>query len=129
MTSRPSTKRPAGKSAPSARTSTTHPAISRPRPLAATALAGAGRTAPMRQHYEIQRDSWSGWRPYGERGHTLWTPAQDPSGGPVAASCPRGRVGTYTYRLAVTVEVAGRTVDDSPAASPQIRTDCGTGVS
>ncbi|MGG2464935.1 hypothetical protein ACO0M4_35135 [Streptomyces sp. RGM 3693] len=89
----------------------------------------AGRTARMRQHYEIQRDSWSGWRPYGERGYTPWTPAQDQSGGPVAASCPRGRVGTYAYRLAVTVEVAGLTVDDSPAASPRIRTDCGTGVS
>ncbi|GGU62469.1 hypothetical protein GCM10010211_29400 [Streptomyces albospinus] len=89
----------------------------------------SGRTARMRQHYEVQRDSWSGWRPYSERGHTPWTAAQSQSGGAFATPCPRGRVGTYNYRLAVTVDVEGIGADASPAAGPEIRTDCGTGVS
>ncbi|QRX90953.1 hypothetical protein [Streptomyces noursei] len=42
---------------------------------------------------------------------------------------PRRRVCTCTYRPAFAVEVADLPVDDSPATSPQIRTDRGTGVS
>lgn len=89
----------------------------------------SGRTARLRQHYEVQRDSWSGWRAYSDRAYTPWTAAQDQPGVLVTALCPQGRVGTYHYRLGVAVEVAGFTVDDSTAASAEIRTDCGTGVS
>jgi hypothetical protein len=89
----------------------------------------AGRHPRIRQHFEVQRDSWSGWRDYSERAHTAWTRAQRQSHGRVSTPCPRGRVGTYDYRLAVAVEVEGIRADDSTAASAQIRTDCGTGVS
>ncbi|MGW0082398.1 hypothetical protein [Streptomyces sp. NPDC003393] len=87
------------------------------------------RPARMRQRYEIQRDSWSGWRGYSKPGHTAWTRQQHQDHGLVSVPCPDGRVGTYNYRLAVTVEVAGIEADDSTAASAVIRTDCGTGVS
>jgi hypothetical protein len=88
-----------------------------------------GRKARMRQHARIERDSWSGWRPYGSLRRTGWTRGQSQSGGPVSELCPRGRVGTYDYRLAVAVEIEGVRVDDSTAAGRTIRTDCGTGVS
>jgi hypothetical protein len=87
------------------------------------------RPARMRQRYEIQRDSWSGWRGYSKPGHTAWTRRQHQDHGLVSAPCPDGRVGTYNYRLAVTVEVAGIEADDSTAAGAVIRADCGTGVS
>lgn len=90
----------------------------------------SGRTARLRQHYEVQRDSWSGWRPYSSRARTAWTGAQDQPGVPVTVLCPQGRVGSYHYRLGVAVEIAGLpALADSTAASPEIRTDCGTGVS
>ncbi|MEU6318013.1 hypothetical protein [Streptomyces sp. NPDC047009] len=89
----------------------------------------SGRTAKMRQHYTIERDSWSGWRRYDNHGQTDWTSQQDQSGHAVSAPCPQGRVGTYNYRLAVSVEIDGIQADDSMAASAEIRTDCGTGVS
>ncbi|MGW0998961.1 hypothetical protein ACWD5V_37960 [Streptomyces sp. NPDC002523] len=89
----------------------------------------SGDRPQMRQHYEIQRDSWSGWRPYSERGLTSWTSEQRQSHGRVSVPCPDGRVGTYDYRLAVAVEVQGIEADDSTAASAPIRTDCGTGIS
>ncbi|MFD3477114.1 hypothetical protein [Streptomyces sp. NPDC058695] len=85
----------------------------------------SGHRARIRQHHEIQRDSWSGWRACSRRRDTPWTTAH----GTVSAPCPRGRVGTYNYRLAVTVEAAGIQADDSPAASADIRADCGTGIS
>lgn len=88
----------------------------------------AGRTARMRQHYEFQRDSWSGWRPYDTRARTPWTTAPNQSGAPAAAPCPQGRVGTYDYRLGVAVEIEGYRVDDATAASAPVRTDCGTGA-
>jgi hypothetical protein len=89
----------------------------------------SGRPARMRQHYQVQRDSWSGWRSYGEHEHTAWTHEQRQDHGTVSVPCPSGRVGTYDYRLAVAVEVDGIDADDSTAASADIRTDCGTGVS
>ncbi len=89
----------------------------------------SGRTARMRQAYQIQRDSWSGWRSYDDWGYTGWTTRQDQTGPAVTALCPRGRVGTYDYRLAVSVEVDGIQVQPSSASSPTIRTDCGTGTS
>ncbi|MFE9611300.1 hypothetical protein [Streptomyces sp. NPDC006012] len=89
----------------------------------------SGRTAKMRQHYTIERDSWSGWRPYDDRGRTNWTSQQDQSGHRVSAPCPQGRVGSYDYRLAVSVEIDGIQADESSAASTEIRTHCGTGVS
>jgi hypothetical protein len=89
----------------------------------------SGRTEPMRQSYQIQRDSWTGWRSYADWGYTPWTTRQDQSAGTVSALCPRGRVGTYNYRLAVAVEFQGLRVDPTSAASARIRTDCGTGVS
>ncbi|MGP4113257.1 hypothetical protein ACTWP5_20370 [Streptomyces sp. 4N509B] len=83
----------------------------------------------LRQVHEIQRDSWSGWRPYTEEAYTEWTGRRRQREGAVSEPCPRGRVGTYDYRLAVRVEVEGMTVGESLAASAPIRTDCGTGVS
>jgi hypothetical protein len=88
-----------------------------------------GRPARMRQHFRIERDSWSGWRTYGRLGRTPWTSAQTQAGGPVTELCPLGRVGTYNYRLAVAVEVEGVRVSDSTAAGVRVRTDCGTGAS
>ncbi|PJN11905.1 hypothetical protein CG723_13855 [Streptomyces sp. CB01635] len=89
----------------------------------------SGHHARIRQRHEIQRDSWSGRRAYSKRRDTPWTTAQHQAHGTVSAPCPRGPVGTYNYRLAVTVEVAGIWADDSPAASAGIRADCGTGIS
>ncbi|MFG2881136.1 hypothetical protein ACGFYV_02210 [Streptomyces sp. NPDC048297] len=89
----------------------------------------SGHPPRIRQHYGIERDSWSGWRPYSERRLTTWTSGRRQSHGKVSVPCPAGRVGTYNYRLAVAVEAEGIAADDSPAASAPIRTDCGTGVS
>ncbi|MEO3749207.1 hypothetical protein [Streptomyces sp. B6B3] len=83
----------------------------------------------MRQVYGLERDSWSGWRDYADPQHTSWTGAGSQQGPSVTELCPQGRVGTYNYRLAVRVEVDSVTVGDSWAASPHIRTDCGTGAS
>ena len=88
-----------------------------------------GHVPKVRQHYSVERDSWSGWRDYSRRAFTPWTTARTRSGPPVTTPCPAGRVGTYNYRLAVTVEVDGYTVDPSEAAGPTIRADCGTGTS
>lgn len=89
----------------------------------------SGRAPRIRQHYLIQRDSWSGWRSYSEPGYTAWTREQDQAHAAVSVPCPAGRVGTYNYRLAVAVDVDGIQADDSTAASAAIRADCGTGIS
>ncbi|MFE2989611.1 hypothetical protein [Streptomyces sp. NPDC059262] len=89
----------------------------------------SGNHARIRQHHEVQRDSWSGRRAYNARGHTPWTTAQHQDHGTVAAPCPRGRVDTCNYRLAIAVEIAGIKADDSPTASADIRADCATGIS
>ena len=92
----------------------------------------------MRQRYQIQRSSWSGWRDYSAPQVSPWTSQQELAAtSQVSAPCPQGRVGTYDYRLAVAVELNDGTLplDDSNlkkrhlAASPPIRTDCGTGAS
>jgi len=88
-----------------------------------------GRVPRVRQRYAVERDSWSGWRDYARRAYTSWTTSRAQSGPSVTAACPAGRVGTYDYRLAVTVEVDGYTVDPSEAAGVPLRKDCGTGVS
>lgn len=89
-----------------------------------------GGTVPRhRQRYAIERDSWSGYRAYARRAFTPWTTAGAQSGPSVSTPCPAGRVGTYNYRLAVTVEVDGYTADPSEAAGAPLRKDCGTGVS
>ncbi len=100
----------------------------------------SGRSHRMRQRYQIERSAWNGMRPYTGLRETRWTTEQDQTGQPISAACPQGRVGTYTYRLSVTIEIddAGlpvhgtaddTPVGDTPAASPVIRTSCGTGVS
>jgi hypothetical protein len=53
----------------------------------------AGRPERMRQVYQLERDSWSGWRRYSEPEHTGWTRAQHQEGEPVSDLCPRGRTG------------------------------------
>lgn len=78
---------------------------------------------------DCQRNSRSGRRADSARGHTPWATARHQDQGAVSAPCPRGRVGTNNYRLAVAVEVAGIKADDSPAAGTDIRADCGTGIS
>ncbi|MFW6690316.1 hypothetical protein [Streptomyces sp. MAR4 CNX-425] len=83
----------------------------------------------MRQVSVLERDSWSGWRDYGDPRYTSWTRARSQQGPARTEPCPQGRTGTYNYRLAVRVEVDSVTVGESWAASPHIRTDCGTGVS
>jgi hypothetical protein len=83
----------------------------------------------MRQVYALERDSWSGWRDYGDPRYTSWTRTRSQQGPSVTELCPQGRAGTYNYRLAVRVEVDSVTVGESWAASPRIRADCGTGVS
>jgi hypothetical protein len=100
----------------------------------------SGRPYRMRQRYQLRRDSWSGPRAYTSPAETPWTRSQNQTGRPPAAVCPSGRVGTYTYRLSVTLEIEGEDlplggegvalpVGESPASSPVIRTSCGTGVS
>jgi hypothetical protein len=89
----------------------------------------SGRGVRMRQAYQVQRDSWSGWRSYTDWSYTPWTSGRKQSGPPVSALCPRGRVGTYNYRVAVAVQVQGLTAESLDAASQTIRTACGTGVS
>ncbi|WP_262703301.1 MULTISPECIES: hypothetical protein [Streptomyces] len=88
-----------------------------------------GRPERMRQIYRLERDSWSGWRDYSDPRHTKWTGGQRQEGAPVSDLCPRGRTGTYNYRLAIRIEVDGTPVGESWAAGPAIRTDCGTGAS
>jgi hypothetical protein len=88
-----------------------------------------GRPGRVRQVYGFDRDSWSGWRDYSDEQHTPWTAAQRQHAGRLSAACPKGRVGTYDYRLAVRLEIDGVTVGSSWARSAPIRTDCGTGVS
>ncbi|MFF2160094.1 hypothetical protein ACFVWP_05090 [Streptomyces sp. NPDC058175] len=53
----------------------------------------------------------AGRRACSARGHTPWTTTQRQDHGAVSAPCPRGRVGTYNYRLAIAVEVAGIKAD------------------
>ncbi|GLY85511.1 hypothetical protein Airi02_034400 [Actinoallomurus iriomotensis] len=87
------------------------------------------RPGRMRELYQIERDSWSGWRDYTGQQPTEWTASKDQTEGPVSAPCPLGRVGTYDYRVAVTLDVEGLRVGDSPAASTRVRVPCGTGTS
>lgn len=83
-----------------------------------------------RAHYEFQRDSWSGYRPYAEREYTAWTRRPGQTGPAVNAACPRGRVGTYNYRLAVALEFTGYLgLADTEASGRTLRQDCGTGMS
>jgi hypothetical protein len=89
----------------------------------------SSRPHQMREQYQIQRDSWTGWRGYDDLHTTSWTTQQQQANGQVSVLCPHGRVGTYKYRLAVTVDIDSIPVGDSPAASAPIRTDCGTGIS
>ncbi|MFG2004116.1 hypothetical protein ACGFNU_33650 [Spirillospora sp. NPDC048911] len=89
----------------------------------------SGRPGRMRQRYVIQRDSWASWRSYGGVGKTAWTTSQDQRGGKVTDVCPKGRVGTYNYRLTVHLESDAAPIGDAYAASARIRTDCGTGLS
>lgn len=85
------------------------------------------RPGRMRQAYRVERDSWSGWRGYGDFAYSPWSKAQRQHHGEVAVACPQGRVGTYNYRLAVRTEIDGVEVGDSRAASATVRADCGTG--
>lgn len=88
-----------------------------------------GRPGRMRQVSLIERDSWSGWRDYTEESAGAWTRAQTWRNGTVGDLCPRGRTGTYDYRLAVRIEMEHVTVGSSWAGGAVLRTDCGTGVS
>lgn len=87
------------------------------------------RPGRLRQIYQLERDSWSGWRSYGEVRHTSWTETGRQDSGAVWEPCPRGRVGTYDYQLSVRVEIDEVDVGYSLATSAPIRTDCGTGIS
>ena len=83
-----------------------------------------------RTHYALERDSWSGWRPYARRAATAWTEERTQTGPAVSAPCPQGRVGTYTYRLAAALDVTGYSdLADTPASGRTVRQDCGTGIS
>jgi hypothetical protein len=88
-----------------------------------------GRPGRVRQVYGFDRDSWSGRRDYSDPRSTRWTAEQRRQHGKLSTPCPKGRVGTYDYRLAVRLEIEGGTVGDSWAHSAPLRTDCGTGVS
>lgn len=82
----------------------------------------------MRRRYQIQGQLERMARlddPY----VTAWTTQQKQANGQVSALCPRGRVGTYNYRLSVKVDIDGITVGDSPAADAPVRTDRRTGTS
>lgn len=87
------------------------------------------RPGRLRQIYQLERDSWSGWRDYGEVQYTSWTEARRQASEAVWEPCPQGRVGTYDYQLSVRIEIDGVEVGYSLATSAPIRTDCGTGVS
>ncbi|KAB2350096.1 hypothetical protein [Actinomadura rudentiformis] len=89
----------------------------------------SGRPGRMRQHHVIQRDSWSSWRSYGGVGKTAWTSGQEQGGGRVTEVCPKGRVGSYNYRLSVNVESDSAPIGEAYAVSARIRADCGTGLS
>jgi hypothetical protein len=87
------------------------------------------RPGRMRQRFQIERDSWRGWRSYGRLHTTSWTSNQSAAMGAVGEDCPLGRVGTYDYRLAVWLDTEQAPAGSTPAASAQIRTHCGTGAS
>lgn len=87
------------------------------------------RPGRLRQVYQLERDSWSGWRGYGEVQYTSWTEGPHQASEAVWEPCPQGRVGTYDYQLSVRIELDEMEVGYSLAASASIRTDCGTGVS
>jgi hypothetical protein len=87
------------------------------------------RPGPIRQTYQIERDSWTSWRFYQSPQTTAWTTAQNQTVGRGRVPCPQGRVGTYRYRMAITLDIQGLTAEISPASSVRIRTDCGTGIS
>lgn len=87
------------------------------------------RPGRLRQVHQLERDSWSGWRDYGEVQYTSWTEARDQASEAVWEPCPQGRVGTYDYQLSVRIEIDGVEVGYSLATSAPIRTHCGTGVS
>jgi hypothetical protein len=89
--------------------------------------AGAPRHRAL---YEFQRDSWSGYRPYAKRAYTPWTSARTQPGPAATAACPQGRVGTYDYRLAATLEFTRYPgLAGTPASGRPLRQDCGTGIS
>jgi hypothetical protein len=89
-----------------------------------------GNVPRYRARYEFERDSWSGYRFYTSPTYTSWTSAAIQAGPAVTALCPQGRVGTYTYELAVTLQVSGYSgAVGTPAAGRTLRQDCGTGVS
>ncbi|MGP4026841.1 hypothetical protein [Actinomadura sp. 3N407] len=105
-------------------------------PTPTARIQGAGfsthcsdRPGRMRHVFQIERDSWSGWRSYGKRHMTAWTANQDQAVGAVKEACPNGRVGTYNYRLSVRIESDRVPVGDVDATSAPIRTHCGTGLS
>lgn len=87
------------------------------------------RPGRMRQMFQMERDSWSGWRSYGEPHRTQWTANQDQGMGAVTEPCPTGRVGTYDYQLSVRIESDKAPIGEVTAASAPIRTHCGTGIS
>lgn len=98
----------------------------------------SGRKHRMRQLFQIERQSWSGWRPYNGVAWTSWTTRQAQAGPAVSAPCPRGRVGTYGYQLVARIQIDdGRLPPSGPgedpnaqfAASPVVRASCGTGIS
>ncbi|MFD0852315.1 hypothetical protein ACFQ07_08780, partial [Actinomadura adrarensis] len=82
----------------------------------------SNRPGRMRQRFQIERDSWSGWRLYGKPHTTTWTSGQAASMRAVSEPCPTGRVGTYDYRLSVRLETDHVPAGDVPAASAEIRT-------
>lgn len=98
----------------------------------------SGRKQRMRQLFQIERESWSGWRPYNGMTWTSWTTRQAQAGPAVSAPCPTGRVGTYGYQLVARIQIddsrlalggpGGNTIAQY-AASPVLRTSCGTGIS
>lgn len=87
------------------------------------------RPGRMHQIFQMQRDSWSGWRSYGKPHTTAWTANQVQAVGAVTEPCPTGRVGTYDYQLSVRIGSDEAPVGDVHAASAPIRTHCGTGIS
>ncbi len=89
----------------------------------------SGHAPRIRQLYQVQRSSWSGWRGYTGWSATPWSGARTQVGRPVSVPCPRGRVGTYAYRLAVGVAVEGLRADPVDATGPALRSHCGTGAS
>lgn len=87
------------------------------------------RPGRMRHVFQMERDSWSGWRSYGKRQMTAWTAKQDQAVGAVTEACPKGRVGTYDYQLSVRIMSDQVPMGGVTATSAPIRTHCGTGIS